>query len=291
MMHTISNGNMSFTVDEHGAQLMSLKYKAHEYLWQGDPAYWEDRSPLLFPFVGRFTEGKYTVHGRTYTLPIHGFAKDSRFTAVAKGDDHIVLQLTDDTSTLEVYPFRFTLSVRYELQGSTLTVSYEVRNDSDSLMYFGIGGHPGFQVPMEDGLSFEDYQLIFSQSHTPTRIGHTKTCFLSGSDTSFPLEDGNKLQMSHDMFDDDAIVLKNMADTVTLTTPGGKRSVTMHYPDMPYLGIWHAPRTDASYVCIEPWTSLPSRQDIIEEFSCKSDLIRLAPGKTYTCGWDVTLDA
>ena len=29
-------------------------------------------------------------------------------------------------------------------------------------MYFGLGGHPGFNVPLEAGLSFEDYCLEFS---------------------------------------------------------------------------------------------------------------------------------
>ena len=66
-------------------------------------------------------------------------------------------------------------------------------------------------------------------------------------------------------------------------------AVTMHYPYLPYLGLWHMPKTDAPYICIEPWTSLPSRQDIIEDFSCKSDLIRLCPGGRYENGWKATL--
>ena len=28
-------------------------------------------------------------------------------------------------------------------------------------MYFGVGGHPGFAVPLEKGLAFEDYCLQF----------------------------------------------------------------------------------------------------------------------------------
>ena len=37
-------------------------------------------------------------------------------------------------------------------------------------MYFGIGGHPGFNIPMEEGLSFEDYELEFSRACEPQRI-------------------------------------------------------------------------------------------------------------------------
>ena len=56
-----------------------------------------------------------------------------------------------------------------------------------------------------------------------------------------------------------------------------------------YLGIWHMPHTDAPYVCIEPWASLPSRQDVVEELSCKSDLIHLAPGAKYENQWSITI--
>lgn len=67
------------------------------------------------------------------------------------------------------------------------------------------------------------------------------------------------------------------------------KSVTVAYPQMPYLGIWHMPHTDAPYVCIEPWASLPSRQDVVEELSCKSDLIHLAPGAKYENQWSITI--
>lgn len=54
-----------------GAQLMHLTGKT-EYLWQGDPAYWTDRAPTIFPYVARLTNGTYRYEGQTYHLPIHG---------------------------------------------------------------------------------------------------------------------------------------------------------------------------------------------------------------------------
>ena len=80
-----------------------------------------------------------------------------------------------------------------------------------------------------------------------------------------------------------------MARRVTLCSAKTNRSVTVTYPQMPYLGIWHMPHTDAPYVCIEPWASLPSRQDVVEELSCKSDLIHLAPGAKYENQWSITI--
>ena len=49
------------------------------------------------------------------------------------------------------------------------------------------------------------------------------------------------------------------------------------------------PHTDAPYVCIEPWSSLPSRQDVVEELSGKSDLIHLAPGAEYENTWSIAI--
>lgn len=113
--------------------------------------------------------------------------------------------------------------------------------------------------------------------------------YLSGREEDFPLEQDRILRLHHRLFDDDAITLKNMARAVTLRAENGP-SITMRYPDMPYLGIWHTTGSDAPFVCIEPWTSLPSRQDVVEDLWCKSDLIQLAPGKEYQNGWNITIE-
>ena len=287
--HKITQGDLTVCIDEKGAELRSICYKGCEYLWQADPAYWDGQSPLLFPYVGRFTDGKYVLDGRFYELPIHGFAKDSLFEVQEEQANCITFLLCDSSTTRSVYPYSFQLFVTYHADNAALSVTYHVVNKSDSIMYFGIGGHPALRVPLEDGLAFEDYYLSFSKPHLPTRIGHTPSCFLSGEDHNFQLKNGTDLPLRHDLFDEDAIVLKNTADTVTLKSDSGTRSVTMCYPSLPYLGIWHMPKTDAPYVCIEPWSSLPSRQDIIEDFSCKSDLIRLPAQESYRTGWKLLL--
>ena len=87
----------------------------------------------------------------------------------------------------------------------------------------------------------------------------------------------------------DAIILKNMDREITLRSKISHRGVCVSYPDMAYLGIWHWPKTDAPYVCIEPWTSLPGREEAMEDLSHKSDLIHLEPGKTYENTMTVTI--
>lgn len=290
MLTTIQNEKLSLTVDSLGAQMMALRSSGGvEYLWNGDKRYWGDRAPTLFPFVGRLTDGGYTLHGKRYPMGIHGFAAASEFAVAEQGESHVVYRLTDNEETRKQYPFAFTFSIRYALTGSTVEITYTVENRSPEVMPFGLGGHPGFRVPLAEGMEFDDYFLTFSERCRPDRVGHTPQVYLSGVDTAYPLEDGRVLRLKHDLFDDDAIVLKNMAKEVTLGSDKTGRKVTVSYPQMNYLGLWHWPKTDAPYLCIEPWTSLPSRQDIVEEFTCKSDLIHLLPGKTYRNTWTITI--
>lgn len=289
MDYQLSNGKIQVTVSDVGAELQSIRKEGTEYLWNGDAAYWNERSPILFPYVGRFTEGKYFLSGKEYEMDIHGFARKLPYHVVYREEDMITFELRDNEETYQMYPYHFIFQVTYELNEQEIVITYRVSNCTKETMYFGIGGHPGFMVPLEDRLEFSDYYLEFNGAARPERIGHTPACFLSGTDTEFPLEGGRRLKLAHNLFDDDAIVLRNMADEVTLGSEKGSRKVKVSYPDMPYLGIWHAPKTDAPYVCIEPWTSLPSRQDVVEELKYKSDLIRLTAGEQYVNMWSIAV--
>ena len=289
MLITLQNGSLSLTVDTLGAQMLHLQRHGTEYLWQGDPKYWGDRAPILFPFIARLTNDSYTFLGKTYPMTIHGFANASEFTVAEQSEDRLVLELRSSEKTLAHYPFQFLFQVIFRLEGDSLHTTYHVENHSDVTMPFGIGAHPGFKVPVEETERFEDYYLEFSLPCQPDRVGFTSAVYLSGHDEAYPLADGTRIELRHQLFDEDAIILKNMAREVTLRSKASANSVTVSYPKMPYLGIWHWPHTDAPYVCIEPWSSLPSRQDVVEELSCKSDLVQLDPECVYDNTWTIKI--
>ena len=273
-----------------GGQMLSLKTSdSVEYLWQGDPKYWSKRAPNLFPFIGRLTNNSYRYLGQIYPMHIHGFAASMEFTPIEQTENTITLGLTSSHETLAQYPFEFLMKIVYAVRGNTVDISYQVQNLSQDTMPFGIGGHPGFNVPLISGERFEDYELRFSCPCQPDRVGFSPAVYLNGYDESYPLREQQFLDLRHDLFDEDAVVLKNMAREVTLRSRVSGRGVRVTYPDMPYLGIWHWPKTDAPYVCVEPWSSLPSRQDVVEEFSCKSDLIQLSPDAFYKNTWAITV--
>jgi galactose mutarotase-like enzyme len=288
MLHTIKNDFLTVTAQEAGAQLLSvLGADGTEYLWQGDSKYWSDRSPNLFPYVGRLKEGHYYVDGESHQMRIHGIAPYRDFRLVSNNGNEMVLELTDDAETLAQYPRRFAFRVIYRLDGSTLEVCYEVENRDEKTMYFGLGGHPGFQVPLVRGKSFEDYRLRFGEVTDCQEVILTPDCFITDATRPFPLEEGCILPLRHSLFDNDAIVLTSMAHSITLEAEGDPHSVTVSYPQMPYLGLWHRPHTDAPYVCIEPWCSLPSGADGVTVLEEKKDLLFLEAGDTYQNRWSI----
>ena len=290
MQHTIRSGKLSVTVDELGAQLMAVTAgDGTEYLWSGDAAYWRNRAPNLFPYVGRLTRDSYAYGGRTYPMTRHGFANRSLFTPTDQGPDRITLRMTDSAETYASYPWAFAFDVVYQLEGPTLSVSYRVENRDSKEMFFGLGAHPGFRVPLEEGRSFTDYRLTFAHPCQPNQVLMSDSYMISGQEAPYPLEDARVLPLRHDLFDRDAIILKNMDRTVTLSAGEGSRGVTVSYPRMRYLGIWHKPESDAPYVCLEPWLSLPSREDVVEDFSQQNDLAALSPGEVYVNRWTVTV--
>ena len=285
----MQNDHLQVTASEHGAELQSVKLDGHEYLWTGDPAIWKRHSPVLFPFVGRNTEDRYLLHGKEYPMGRHGFTQDAAFSLVECDDLRAAFELTDSEETRASYPFRFLFRVGYTLSDTTIIVSYTVENRSDEMMYFGLGAHPGFLVPMEEGLAFEDYYAEFPDACRPDQVVFSDGILVTDTRAPYPLEDGRRLRLRHDLFDLDAVVLENTGDSVTLRSDRGTRSVTVTFPQMPWVGIWHMSKKDAPYVCIEPWVSLPARDGVVEEFSARRDLIHLPAGETYRNTWTITV--
>lgn len=290
MLYTIDNGRLKLSVDSYGAEIKSLvSNDGTEYIWQGSPDSWKESSPVLFPFIGRLTDNSYRYKGKVYPMTIHGFAKLSEFALVEQSDTVLAFELRTNPKIKDQYPLDFVFQVIHTLEEDTLVITYRVTNLSGEVMPFAIGGHPGFNVPLTEGETFEDYDLIFGAPCQPSRIGFTKTCYVSDQYTPFALEDGVRLPLRHDLFDDDAIVLKHAAKDVTLKSRVTGRGVKACYPNMPYIGFWHWPKAETPYICIEPWSALPSRQDVVEEFTCKSDMTQLNPSDFYENSWTVTV--
>ena len=80
-----------------------------------------------------------------------------------------------------------------------------------------------------------------------------------------------------------------MAGEVTLKGGVSKRFVKVTYPGMKYVGFWHKPQTEAPYVCIEPWMSVPADDGKVDDLETKRDMLRLASGAEYEQSFTITI--
>ena len=290
MIYTLKNSEMEVQVSSKGGELVSLRDADQtEYIWIGDARYWKRHAPQLFPCIGRLTNNQYRMDGELHEMGQHGFLRDYELTKVEESDVSLHLQLQSDASTRQLYDRDWTVDIFYSLCGKTLSVKFQVRNRDVRTMRFGYGIHPGFNVPLNPALRFEDYRLDFHEVSTPKQMELTERYTISGGMHDYTLEEGRYLPLQHSLFDHDAIILKDMPHTVTLGSQKDEKKVTVAFPNMPYLGIWHAPETDAPFVCIEPWSSLPSTDGVIDEFETKPDFITVEPEETYTNSWSISI--
>lgn len=290
-MPNIENQNLKVTINVKGAELESIYHKGHqlEYLWGADPNVWGKHSPLLFPIVGTLRKNTWNYKGETYTLPRHGFAREMEFAIEHQAKDSLTLLLKSNEATLAKYPFDFELRVIYQLAPNGLATTYSVKNNSDEEMFFSIGGHPAFRVPLAERTSFTDYYLEFEQKETAERWPISKEGLIEK--TPVPaLDNTNILPISHDLFSTDALVFKNLASTsVSLKSRRSKHGLDFDFTDFPYLGIWSAKNEKADFVCIEPWCGISDSVDADQEMTDKEGIERLAPGDTFERLWAVTL--
>ena len=284
MIERIENGHFIAEVNTLGAQLNRIYSKDTdtEYLWNGDENYWKKHAPVLFPFVGRLYEGKYMYKGSVYEMTLHGFCQQAEFSVVSNDGDSVTFRISSDAERKAMYPFDFIFSVTYRLTDEGLEEIAEVRNTGDGEMLYGFGGHPGFNVPLEKGLEFEDYEVVFPEAGKIERRTFTDNHLDAGSYAPTDTVKDGSMPLHHDLFDDDAVVLHGTGERAILRSAKGKRSVEVVYKGAPYCGIWHSIGLKAPFVCIEPWWTLPGRDETMVDISEREDFIHLAPGAVNT---------
>ena len=153
MKHVIENQYLKATIEDKGAQILSLESKENgkEYIWNGDEGVWKWHAPILFPQCGDFPNG-YLYNRRNYKLPMHGFLRDVEHTYLGEG---VFIFASDNR---EDYPFSFKTQTSFTLEEHSLTHSITITNTSELSMPMSLGFHTGFliQTPLLTFSSFED---------------------------------------------------------------------------------------------------------------------------------------
>ena len=282
-MQSLKNKFLTVEVNEHGAELQSIRKGEVEYLWQGDPVYWGRRSPVLFPIVGSVWEKRYRIAGKEYEMGQHGFARDMDFTLVSQSEGEVRYRLESTEETLAKYPYPFVLEIAYKLHDNKLDVIWDVTNPSSEPIYFQIGAHPAFNYPDYSAEASERGFLSFGKNEGLECIRiKEKGCV--DVDVKYPLEipsDG-LLPIASDTFDAiDTIMLQDsQIDQVGMFRADGTPWLKMTF-DAPVVGIWSPPGKVAPFICLEPWYGRCDRAGYEGDYTERDWVNRLAPGESF----------
>lgn len=287
-MITLQQGQLTATINPLGAELTSLFHAGSgiEYLWQANPAYWGKHSPVLFPVVGSLQDNRYLFEGKEYHLSRHGFARERLFSSEVVSNAEAVFTLTDDEHSRAIYPFYFRFRLIYKLKADSLSVTFSVFNSGQKTLWFSVGGHPAFRIPLIEGGNFRDYYLQFNMNE-PLERWRLVHGLISESRSMLPATSGH-LPLEPSLFYDDAIVLKHLhSNRVTLGCNRHAHGLEVDFSGFPYLGIWAA--KDAPFVCIEPWCGHADTVSHTGRLKNKPGIERLESGENWERTWAVTV--
>lgn len=266
MLYSLESQNISIKVDTLGAELKSLvnRETGREYMWEGNPKYWKRTSPVLFPIVGSLKNQTYIHDGKEYRMSQHGFARDMESALKGQDENSLWFELEYDEDTFEKYPFRFKLEIGYVIQEGVVEVVWKVKNLDNNKMYFSIGGHPAFKCPPDERTKRNECYLYFHNANVITSRPIVKEGLVGTKKVCYELKDGY-LNIEDTLFDNDALIVENrQCQKVSLCDNHKKPYLTVEF-DAPLFGVWSPVKTDAPFICIEPWYGRCDGEDFAGE--------------------------
>lgn len=288
-MISIENEFLKVTVRSQGAEMVSIfnKETQTEHLWQADPSVWPWHAPNLFPIVGGLNNNELQVDGQAYPMKRHGFSREFEFNLLDANQIHAKFSLPFSETTLAVYPYRFEFQILYDLFGRDLRVTYKVINQDDKTIYFSIGAHPAFRVPFFPNEQYGDYYLEFETSEPLLTHLLSENGLFSGETLLVPTE-GQKLWLTKNLFDRDALVFKNITSKkVTIRSKNHNHSLSVGFKDFKDLGIWAKPGAD--FVCIEPWLGHADTEGEVTDIQQKAGIESVEHGHVFEAAFNISL--
>lgn len=289
MTDTIHIGSSALGADIAllGAELHRLTDgEGRDLLWDGDPAFWSGHAPILFPIVGTLRDDHFRYGGEDYSLPRHGFARRRTFTVVDHQPGHAVLRLVSDDATQAVWPFDFTLDMRFAIDGARISLTAQVSNRSDRPMPASFGFHPALRWPLPGGGAKTDHAILFDRDEPEPIRRLDQQGLIDPRPRPTPVA-GKRLALSGELFVDDAMIFDRIASRrLVYGAPTGTQ-VTVDFPDMPELGLWSKPGAD--FLCIEPWHGCADPAGFDGDIVDKPGIALIAPGERRDFGMAITI--
>ncbi len=282
----LENDYISINLKPFGAELSSLynKQTQIEYIWQAGTA-WPKHSPVLFPIVGGLKDGEYTFENKTYKMNRHGFAREMEFGVCEENKDSIVFMLSSNEETKLKYPFDFNFFIEYKLVKNKLEIHYLVENKGSSTMWFSLGAHPAFNVPLTNGTAFNDYYLQFNETENAGIFPLNNDGLLKEHPVPF-FRNATKLELNKALFHKDALVFKQLnSNRISLLNNKNSNGLHVEFRGFVFMGIWSA--KDADFVCIEPWYGIADSETHDKELTHKEGILSVEPKNIFERTWSI----
>lgn len=283
----IKSNRLKAEIDLFGGAFRSIVdlKTGEELVWQGcEKCEWKNHDHVLFPLVCRMKDGFYEHNGTRYESALHGFAKDSMFTAESATESFATVLLKSSESTRAVYPFDFELRVKYEVKDNEIAVTYAVKNTGNEIMPYFTGGHLGLNLDGTDEPdgrndargNFVEFMPPITSEHgldgnfvlppSPTYVERAELdkAYFKKVNTFIGITGG----------DQKAIVEKKNGGKIELTTSA------------PIVALW-SDENYGKYFCFEPWWGMPDEAVPVREIADKKRVNFARPGETKTCGYSL----
>ena len=289
MRKIIENENLKVEFNLLGGSLTSIysKENKEEYLYQIEENSWQGQDVAIFPFVARLKDKTYTYEGNTYFLRNHGLCRYYTFDVIKEAKDEATILFKSSEETLKEYPFNFHFYITYKVINKTLSITYEVINDGEKVMPFGIGAHPAFKLIPEGDNTTGNY-VELSEEQELTRI-----CFDEKGEMVIGEENYGKkkdIEVDKELFRKyQTLCVKgqNLNDVVIKRKDG--KYLKFHYDNINYLVLWSFPNS-GNYVALEPWMSLPDYIDADKDILKKKTLIHLKGKEKYIFHYQIEIN-
>ncbi len=283
----IANAYLTVDVSSLGAEMQSLvSADGRSWLWNGDAAWWNGRSPVLFPMVGKAPDNRVTIDGKSYEMGQHGFARRNEFTLATATDSMCRYELAASDATRAVYPFEFLLTLTHVLHGRKLTVASEVENRDSRPMPFGLGYHPAFVWPLP-GADGKAHTVTLDNGAEPALL-RVEGGLLKTEKLASPFSAGH-LVLDRSQFDADAMIFPEGAGTGLTYAAEGGPALKFAFENLPNLALWQKP--GAPFICIEPWHGMAAEAGGPDDLVKRPYTVPLQPGEKARFAFTVELPA
>ncbi|MFY1705638.1 aldose 1-epimerase family protein [Micromonospora sp. WMMA1923] len=291
---TIAAAGQEAVIVEVGGGLRSYRHEGVDYLdgYAADEISPGGAGQVLAPWPNRIRDGRYTVDGETYLLPLtepergvalHGLVNWARWRLVEQSDDSVTVEY--DLPPHPAYPWALRVRGRWSLGPEGLRAEHETTNLSTEAAPFGFSVHPYLQLP---GVAVDDLVMRVPARNrlvVDSRLLPVGATAVAGTEQDYtaPRRIG---AAQLDMTFGEVIRDADGGSAVSLTAPDGATGVRI-WADQQF-GWWQVFTGDAltgerhrRSVAIEPMTCPP------DAFRSGRDLIKLAPGETWRGAWGI----